>query len=942
MAIKLRYNLSKSSEKAMNWAYTWKETRQELTSSTKSNLVNEVDILVGVMRSYGENSLPQQILHYFNIPIEQLNNKLEFEQDSLPPDILGSPEDSDLSEEAARVLERSAKLAEQYNSKEEGLVRIRDLFGGILNEPSSANRALRSTLESAQITFDDLVSTYTKYLKAPKDVSLSSILIENFPKPEPKSIQLAVSGFSSDTRSERDLIGIGSEVDAFAYLIANKDLQPPLAIGLFGDWGAGKTYFMQSVKERVNQITNGARNSGQPQKDLKIFKYVVQIEFNAWHYVEGELWASLVESIFQNLQTRPGDKPSLLQQRQKVWFDKLETLREQQGVAQILKDDLEAQRVEKEKQINKLEKERDKKLTCLNELKAEDVLATIKLTEKDQEKLNGVLRELGVTESYSSAIEFMGALSGMKSTLERGNALTMVLRQRGWKWTLGVIAVVVSGPLVSVAIMSLSNIQIPAVTNALVSISAFLGGLTALLKAGTSKLAEAINEVEQAQFELDLKRRNVEKDYANRITVLEDDIVQITKEYQQRQSEELEISQKIKAVEQELQQITPRRVLLDFIQERAGSEDYSKRLGIAALIRRDFEQLWQLIQEQNKEFIKRDDGVELEADQHLINRIVLYIDDLDRCPPERVVHVLQAAHLLLAFPLFVVVIAVDARWLSQSLQTHYEGLLDTDGQQDENGSDNGLTRPATPQNYLEKIFQIPFWVKPLPEGARKRIVQGLVEKSLIEKELSETSMARDNSSIVEYEPDEAIREFKKDAITNPNPPSLDILGRELKFMENMKALLGRTPRSVKRFVNIYWLMKSVAINQSDSFVQDSPHADYKQVLFLLAVLTGLPILSHEFFLLLGEDNISDNQVVKNFNNIGKDEVTLRQVIENLKKIHKTNRQIRGEINDFRKDLSRLELWLEKFDDGSWMNISTNTFRRWLPQVTRFSYRMEHI
>ena len=60
-----------------------------------------------------------------------------------------------------------------------------------------------------------------------------------------------------------------------------------------------------------------------------------------------------------------------------------------------------------------------------------------------------------------------------------------------------------------------------------------------------------------------------------------------------------------------------------------------------------------------------------------VHRIVLYIDDLDRCPPAIVVKVLQAVHLLLAFPLFVVVVAVDARWLAKSLEQHYGELLST-------------------------------------------------------------------------------------------------------------------------------------------------------------------------------------------------------------------------------------------------------------------------
>jgi len=47
-------------------------------------------------------------------------------------------------------------------------------------------------------------------------------------------------------------------------------------------------------------------------------------------------------------------------------------------------------------------------------------------------------------------------------------------------------------------------------------------------------------------------------------------------------------------------------------------------------------------------------------------RIVLYIDDGDRCPPDKVVEVLQAVHMLLAFRLFV---AVDVRWVATSLES---------------------------------------------------------------------------------------------------------------------------------------------------------------------------------------------------------------------------------------------------------------------------------
>jgi hypothetical protein len=105
---------------------------------------------------------------------------------------------------------------------------------------------------------------------------------------------------------------------------------------------------------------------------------------------------------------------------------------------------------------------------------------------------------------------------------------------------------------------------------------------------------------------------------------------------------------------------------VDFVNKRVGSDDYRKHLGMAALIRSDFEQLSQLVAEYNERADAKDDDIPDNQGKRTINRIVLYIDDLDRCPPERVVKVLQAVHLLLAFPLFVVVVAVDARWLAQS------------------------------------------------------------------------------------------------------------------------------------------------------------------------------------------------------------------------------------------------------------------------------------
>src|ERR1041384_5499761 len=80
-----------------------------------------------------------------------------------------------------------------------------------------------------------------------------------------------------------------------------------------------------------------------------------------------------------------------------------------------------------------------------------------------------------------------------------------------------------------------------------------------------------------------------------------------------------------------------------------------------------------------------------------IPRVVLFVDDLDRCPPSTVVQVLEAAQLLVKTELFVVVIAMDVRYITRALETQYRGILVR------RGDPSGL-------DYIEKIIQIPYQV----------------------------------------------------------------------------------------------------------------------------------------------------------------------------------------------------------------------------------------
>jgi hypothetical protein len=66
---------------------------------------------------------------------------------------------------------------------------------------------------------------------------------------------------------------------------------------------------------------------------------------------------------------------------------------------------------------------------------------------------------------------------------------------------------------------------------------------------------------------------------------------------------------------------------------------------------------------------------------------------------------------MVALPVFVVVVGVDARWLRQAIRQHYAAMLPDDS--------------VTPAHYLEKIFQIPFQLSPMDKEGFAGLVRDL-------------------------------------------------------------------------------------------------------------------------------------------------------------------------------------------------------------------------
>ncbi|HEX4863113.1 MAG TPA: P-loop NTPase fold protein, partial [Acidimicrobiales bacterium] len=223
------------------------------------------------------------------------------------------------------------------------------------------------------------------------------------------------------------------------------------------------------------------------------------------------------------------------------------------------------------------------------------------------------------------------------------------------------------------------------------------------------------------------------------------------------------------------------------------------------------------------------------SSEEQLDRVVIVIDDLDRCPPEKVVTVLEAVHLLFDFRIFVVILAVDTRWLEQSLLIRYRKLL-------------GATAKASPADYLEKVIQIPLHLVHLDPGLVRRMLSGLTGAAV---DASERAGGSDPDHVIRPEHDEGqaherarLRGQRSRPERNAVPAQpLQISSAEAVAMSAVAPLIGTTPRTVKRFVNTYRLLKGRAF---DAVAFDDRHeglGDHEVVAFLLAVVTGHPVFA---------------------------------------------------------------------------------------------------
>ena len=638
---------------------------------------------------------------------------------------------------------------------------------------------------------------------------------------------------------KQDQLEFRNDIESFANVISLKSVIPPLAIGLFGNWGSGKSFFMHKLSNRIDEITSS--------KDPQNVQNVVQVKFNSWHYSDSNLWASLITEIFDQLKIyATGTNQS----------NELDKLTEKLHITHSEKVEAELRTKELEKSIDILEKEKNQKRKRLQDISGLKLLEIIiknnhvrqDLAGLNNENIESIVKDKNKIDVYINQVktvkeEFVWSLRFLKES--RGRQIFLIFT------LLSVFAIT----------FIIQRYFLPEWQKYTYLISIALSACVTV----TSAFFKYIRPFTNGLNEVYRRLKSIKQDLDNRQDKIPD---QLRSEIQELVSlkEKIEILDKnISDTRVQITDIKSGKKLIQFIEERSRDENYARKLGLISWIRKDFKKLDDLLRKQFEASKIGDPLIDSSEVNLRIDRIILYIDDLDRCKAEIVVKVLEAIHLLLAFPIFVVIVGVDPRWLDNALKETYSELLDSpQAENDVSRINNNCGGPsannsATTYDYLEKIFQITFSIKPVYQAGRERLIEYLFKDEM--ESLVEIPPSHNGPERVSKDEQENLLNHQqgsddsqgKEPFKVPVPQILEnttienqtesvnrsirltISKHELEFMKRISPLFGHTPRIINRFVNVYRIVKS----HKSLIISSEDKIDiYKPIMFLLGVIIG--------------------------------------------------------------------------------------------------------
>ena len=231
-----------------------------------------------------------------------------------------------------------------------------------------------------------------------------------------------------------------------------------------------------------------------------------------------------------------------------------------------------------------------------------------------------------------------------------------------------------------------------------------------------------------------------------------------------------------------LQEILKGEQAEEFLKNCLKNNDENKKYEVVREFRKDFEKLI--------EYSKQ-------------GKIVVLIDDLDRCLPRHIIDNLEAIKLFLNVPKTAFVIAADQFIVSNAIKSEYEGLIRVSAEQNK-------TKQNLGDSYMEKFIQLPYTIPPMSRKEVETYITLLFCQSILPPEQFATIQKDFAKFIIEHKFDTYNWERIEEKINLVDYPNLDkLIGFIVRFSSIIGSALRWNPRLIKRFLNAYEIRSSL-------------------------------------------------------------------------------------------------------------------------------------
>ena len=187
-----------------------------------------------------------------------------------------------------------------------------------------------------------------------------------------------------------------------------------------------------------------------------------------------------------------------------------------------------------------------------------------------------------------------------------------------------------------------------------------------------------------------------------------------------------------------------------------------------------------------------------------INRVVVLIDDLDRCQPERIIETLEAIKLFLSVKKTSFIIAADENVIQYAIKKKYPNI---------DGFNIELDK-----EYIEKMIQVPIQIPELsPKDVQNYLLLLVLQKYMEPNEFEilvskiEQEKLMVQSDVIEVERLEEIYGSLNDSISFEDRKEYkEVVGAILQIRKIASHTLKGNPRQIKRFLNTFILKRKLS------------------------------------------------------------------------------------------------------------------------------------